>query len=69
MLRQGLLRTQFHPDGRVLEKYVAQVLALREAWIEVERKTSAQTTAVDHTGTQPAPHNTGDSKSKGDWRA
>lgn len=69
MLREGLLRTQFHPDRRVLEKYVAQLLALREAWIEVEPKTSAQSTAVNRPAAQHAPATEENSRLKGDWRA
>ncbi len=69
MLREGLLRTQFHPNRRVLEKYVAQLLALREAWIEVERKTSAQSTVVNQPGARHTPEDSENSNSKGDWTA
>jgi len=68
MLREGLLGTQFHPDRRVLEKYIAQLLSLREAWIEVERKSAAESKAVNQPVTH-APENADNSRSQRDWRA
>lgn len=69
MLRDGLLRAQFHPDRRVLEKYIAQLLALREAWTEVERKSSAEAKAVTQPGPQQTADNAENSRLQGDWRA
>lgn len=38
LLRSGLFQVQIHPDRRVLEKHIASLLSLREAWVEVERR-------------------------------
>jgi flagellar protein FliS len=69
LLRHGLLRAQFHPDRRVLEKYIAQLLSLREAWIEVERTSLVQSKVANQLGTQQPPDNADDRQSQGDWRA
>jgi flagellar secretion chaperone FliS len=69
MLRDGLLRAQFHPDGRVLEKYIAQLLSLREAWIEVERNSSGAPRVAHQAGTQRSQDNDDDRRLQGDWRA
>ncbi len=68
MLRDGLLSVQIHPDRRILEKYIAQLLSLREAWIEVERKSSPEPERID----QPAAEAAGQVEAsvvQADWRA
>lgn len=65
MLRDGLLRAQFHPNRRVLGKYIAQLLSLREAWIEVERQHSSEPKVVN----QPVQNNAENPSLGGDWRA
>lgn len=40
LLRYGLFQVQVKPDRRILEKYLASLLSLREAWVEVERRES-----------------------------
>jgi hypothetical protein len=58
---------QFHPDRQVLEKYIVQLLSLREAWIEVEQKNSFETKVVNPPAAQPSEAE--QSRSQGDWRA
>jgi flagellar protein FliS len=41
LLRHGLFQVQVRPNRRVLEKYLASLLSLREAWIQVERVNAA----------------------------
>jgi flagellar protein FliS len=67
VLRGGILQVQFHPDRQVLEKYIVQLLSLREAWIEVEQKNSFETKVVNPPAAQPSEAE--QSRSQGDWRA
>jgi len=68
VLRGGFLQVQFHPDRQVLEKYIAQVLSLREAWMEVEQRNSAESKLVNPPAAQQVSE-AGQSRSLGDWRA
>ncbi len=54
LLRSGLFQVQIHPDRRVLEKHIASLLSLREAWIEVERKTAAAPALANAQPVSPA---------------
>jgi flagellar protein FliS len=38
VLRSGLLQVQFHPDRRVVERYISNLISMREAWVEVQRQ-------------------------------
>lgn len=69
MLREGLLKVQFHPNALVLDKYRAQLLSLREGWIEVERKSASESKAVNQLATRTLGENDDISRSRGDWRA
>jgi flagellar protein FliS len=69
MLRDSLLRVQFQPNAQVLETYIAQLLSLREAWIEVERKNSSEPKLVNQPEAQKLPDNAEKSSLQGDWRA
>ena len=66
-LRAGLLHLQFHPDRSVLEKYVAQVLSLREAWVEVERKTCAPPPDVNQPATEQPASDAEHCRSQREW--
>lgn len=68
-LRENLLRVQFHPDRRVLEKHLAQLLSLREAWIEVERRNTAESKVASDPVAQPSPNVSDNQTSQADWRA
>ena len=47
VLRQNLVQVQFHPSKSGIDRLITDVLAVREAWIEVERdEKSSATTAV-----------------------
>lgn len=50
VLRQNLMQIQFHPSKAAMRQQITDLLALREAWIEVERanKPPASTTAAAH---------------------
>jgi flagellar secretion chaperone FliS len=66
LLRSGLFQVQVHPDRRVLDKYIAQLLSLREAWIEVERKSAEESKVAN----QPVvKQGTANPRLQGDWRA
>ncbi|HVO63145.1 MAG TPA: flagellar export chaperone FliS [Terriglobales bacterium] len=67
VLRAGLLQVQFHPARRILEKYIAQVLSLREAWVEVERKTCAESPVVNPPAAQHVPDSAEHSGVQRDW--
>jgi flagellar biosynthetic protein FliS len=67
LLRSGLFQVQVHPDCRVLEKYVTQLLSLREAWVEVERKSLADSKVANQA--QQVPENSENSRLPGEWRA
>jgi flagellar protein FliS len=41
VLRQNLVQVQFHPSKRGVAQLITDLLALREAWIEVERAEKA----------------------------
>jgi flagellar secretion chaperone FliS len=61
VLRQNLVRIQFHPSKLALRQQITDLLAVREAWIEVERvtrplsTTSARTASSPAAGSEPAP--------------
>lgn len=67
LLRSGLFHVQVHPDRRILEKHIANLLSLREAWIEVEHKhgSASPVTQTELTSN----HEVGDQPSESDWRA
>jgi flagellar protein FliS len=66
LLRSGLFHVQVHPDRRILEKHIANLLSLREAWIEVEHKhANASPTQAEITSKHPSDDNISES----DWRA
>ncbi len=51
VLRQNLLRVQFRPSPRALSQQITDLLAVREAWIEVDRaEKSAASNAVAGAG-------------------
>ena len=41
VLRQNLVQIQFHPSQSAMRQQITDLLALREAWIEVERATAS----------------------------
>jgi flagellar protein FliS len=56
VLRQNLLQVQFHPSKTVFRQPITDLLAVREAWIEVERaEKSSVPTASGATATHMAP--------------
>ncbi|HEX6504844.1 MAG TPA: flagellar protein FliS [Terriglobales bacterium] len=67
LLRSGLFHVQVHPDRRILEKHIANLLSLREAGIEVEHRHGS---ASPVTQTElAANHESGGRPSESDWRA
>jgi flagellar secretion chaperone FliS len=57
VLRQNLLQVQFHPSKRGLNQQITDLLAVREAWIKVERAESSSITAAPITTTgRAAPY-------------
>jgi len=56
VLRQNLVQVQFHPSRAGLSQQITDLLAVREAWTEVERaETSSIATAVaTSSGTVPS---------------
>jgi flagellar secretion chaperone FliS len=52
VLRQSLVRVQFHPSKRGVAQLITDLLALREAWIQVERAERPSVTAA--AGTVPS---------------
>ena len=56
VLRQNLVQVQFHPSRAGLSQQITDLLAVREAWTEVERaETSSVATAVaTSSGTVPS---------------
>lgn len=69
VLRAGALQVQLHPDRRVLDKYISQLLSLREAWIEVERREHNQAAGSVQAQSQPVFDNNQHPRSSEDWRA
>lgn len=67
LLRSGLFHVQVHPDRRILEKHIANLLSLREAWIEVEHKHGSASPVTQTELT--ANHEIGGRPSASDWRA
>ena len=67
LLRSGLFHVQVHPDRRILEKHIANLLSLREAWIEVEHKHGSASPVAQTELT--ANHESGGRPSESDWRA
>ncbi len=67
LLRSGLFQVQVHPDRRALEKHIASLLLLREAWLEVERQNANSLAPAQSTETPPnlADH---PQSSAGHWR-
>jgi len=61
VLRQNLVQVQFHPSKSGLCQQITDLLALREAWVEVERDrkapvaTAAAPVASDDTGRESNP--------------
>jgi len=59
VLRQSLVRVQFHPSKRAVAQLIRDLLTVREAWIEVERAENASMTKtpvpLPATATIPLP--------------
>jgi flagellar protein FliS len=61
VLRQELVQVQFQPSGKGIRQQITDVLAVREAWIEVERSErpavpcSTVVSAISSTGPDTAP--------------
>ena len=68
LLRSGLFHVQVHPDRRILDKHIANLLSLREAWIEVEHR-HGTTSPVAAQPDLTSSHETGGQISASDWRA
>jgi flagellar secretion chaperone FliS len=49
VLRQNLVQVQFHPSKLGIDRLITDVLAVREAWIEVERKEKSSATPAVQT--------------------
>ncbi len=50
MVRRKLLEAQFQTSKEILNEQIALLLDLREAWVEVDRATSAPSAQSDETG-------------------
>lgn len=57
VVRRNLLQVQFQPSKRALAQQITDLLAVREAWIEVERTQKPSATGAPHT--VPAPETEG----------
>jgi flagellar secretion chaperone FliS len=69
LIRCGLLQVQVRPSRSILEKHISNLLALREAWVEVERRAATTSAVVPRAETPPASEPGGDRPaSRGDWR-
>jgi flagellar secretion chaperone FliS len=69
LIRCGLLQVQVRPSRSILEKHISNLLALREAWVEVERRAATTSAVVPRAETPPASEAGGDRPaSRGDWR-
>jgi flagellar protein FliS len=69
LVRFGLLQVQLHPDRAALEKHIANLLSLREAWVEVERRTAAISAEAVVTETSAAAPGISATAVRSDWRA
>jgi flagellar protein FliS len=61
VLRQNLVQTQFYPSKRGLTQQITDLLAVREAWVEVERAEKPFATAALNSETEP-------DRVRKDWR-
>jgi flagellar protein FliS len=72
VLRQNLVQVQFHPSKAGLCQLITDLLAVREAWIEVERaEKSLVTTAAVTTAASVVPSGAADPESdpvRMDWK-
>jgi flagellar secretion chaperone FliS len=57
VLRQNLVQVQFYPSKRALTQQITDLLAVREAWIQVERaqRPSVRVAAVGPAAVAPPP--------------
>ncbi len=53
MLRQNLVQAQFYPSKRGITQQITDLLAVREAWMEVERAEKSLVTAAAFTTAAP----------------
>jgi flagellar secretion chaperone FliS len=71
-LRQNLVQAQFYPSRRAISQQITDLLAVREAWMEVERaEKSLVTAAAVLAAPSQAPSVAADSEShhvRMDWR-
>ncbi|MGA7560806.1 MAG: flagellar export chaperone FliS [Terriglobales bacterium] len=54
-LRQNVVWVQFHPSKRAAAQVITDLLAVREAWMQVEQAENPSTTVADRVVTSGAP--------------
>ena len=65
-LRQSMIQVQFHPSKPGIRQLITDVLAVREAWIEVDR--FENTSPASSPGTSPYDHSSTESQNgRADW--
>ncbi|MGD0414188.1 MAG: flagellar export chaperone FliS [Terriglobales bacterium] len=70
VLRQNLIQVQFHPSKRGVAQLITDLLALREAWIQVERaENPSATTAAVTTAASMVPFGADPDSDSGHGRA
>lgn len=67
VLRHNLVRLQFHPSIHGVRQQITDVQALREAWVEVERRESSSQRASTNPPASPAPE-TAPLSARVDWK-
>jgi flagellar secretion chaperone FliS len=70
MAREKFLEAQFQSSKEILNEQLALLLDLRDAWIEVDRATTAQAKVPTSTSTEPVPSvPAGAPRPAGEWNA
>jgi flagellar biosynthetic protein FliS len=67
VLRQNLVQVQFFPSKTGIQQLITDVLAVREAWIEVERAEDSTSTTAPEAVPSAAPRHRSDPVSV-DWK-
>lgn len=67
-LRESLLQVQLHSNRRLLERQIANVLSVREAWVEVERSNTGAP-PIPEAQQQPSRTENVAGTPRADWRA
>jgi len=65
-LRQSMIQVQFHPSKPGIRQLITDVLAVREAWIEVDRFENASSTSSPCTSPYD-PSSTESQSGRADW--